>query len=118
MASSSSSSATKKHAKKLQTFKEEYTKKWNCIASSKKSANHARCMLCACDFVIGHGEANDMQWHIKTQNHQAAVGESGKTQLWTNSLFLLKDSSVIPAEALMTNFLIAHNIAFSASDHG
>jgi len=33
------SSTTKKRAKKLQTFKEEYSKKWKCIVSSKKSPN-------------------------------------------------------------------------------
>lgn len=110
------SSTTKKRAKKLQTFKEEYSKKWKCIVSSKKSPNHARCSVCASDFSIGHGGANDVQWHIKTQKHQSAVGASGSNT--TMEKFLVsKDSSVIRAEALMTNFLIEHNIAFSAADH-
>ena len=41
MSSSRSTSTTKKRAKKLQTFKEEYNKKWSCIISSNKSPNHA-----------------------------------------------------------------------------
>ena len=50
------SSTTKKRGKKLQTFKEEYSKKWKCIVPSKKSLNHARCTICASDFNIGHVE--------------------------------------------------------------
>ena len=63
---SKSSSATKKRTKKLQTFKDDYTAKWMCIISSKKSVNHARCTVCAYDFAIGHGGANDVLYGLIT----------------------------------------------------
>ena len=38
--------------KRKQSFKGEYSAKWDFIKASKKGENHARCTLCCADFSI------------------------------------------------------------------
>ena len=68
-----------KRNKKLQVFKEDYTRKWKCIVPSSKSANHARCTLCLSEFNIGHGGGNDIQAHLKTVKHQTVGADSSSS---------------------------------------
>ena len=113
----STSGTTSKKVKKQQTFKEEYHRKWEFITSSKRSENYVRCTLCS-DFSIGHGGAYDIQAHIKSIKRRSAA-EAIESNRGCNivNFFPPKDNAVIRAEVLMTQFLIEHNVPFSASDH-
>ena len=114
----STSGTTSKKVKKQQTFKEEYHRKWEFITSSKRSENYVRCTLCCSDFSIGHGGAYDIQAHIKSIKRRSAA-EAIESNRGCNivNFFPPKDNAVIRAEVLMTQFLIEHNVPFSASDH-
>ena len=106
---SKSSSATKKRTKKLQTFKDDYTAKWMCIISSKKSVNHARCTVCAYDFAIGHGGANDVLYGLITlSNWKKALSTDEHT---CTGRKMLKISANAHARGNCTcNFSIAQKI--------
>ena len=52
--------------KRKQTFKEEYSRRWDFIKPSRKGENHARCMLCSADFSIAASGRYDITRHIAT----------------------------------------------------
>ena len=105
-----------KRRKKLQTFREEYHKKWPCITASLKGEHFARCSLCSCDFSVGHGGSNDVHVHVKSVKHRAGEDDrEGNQDIAT--FFRPKDNGTIRAEVLMVQFLTEHNIAVSAADH-
>ena len=106
---SKSSSATKKRTKKLQTFKDDYTAKWKCIISSKKSVNHARCTVCAYDFATGHGGANDVLYGLITlSNWKKALSTDEHT--CTGRKILKISANAHARENCTCNFSIAQKI--------
>lgn len=113
------STSSKKRSKKLQTFSGDYTKKWSCIVPSKRNTNSACCTHCSSDFGIGHGGSNDIQVHLKSVKHRTAAAEASSNSRSHDiaQFFVAKDNSVTNAEVKFTQFLIEHNIAFSAADH-
>ena len=63
--------SSKPSNKRKQSFKSEYSAKWNFIQPSKKGENHAKCTLCAVDFTIANSGSYDISQHIKTAKHQS-----------------------------------------------
>ena len=110
------SKSTPKARSRKQPFKQDYSKRWECIVQSRRDECSARCTLCCSDFSIGHGGANDVQTHIQSKKHKSFVDSSAGTSSIAK-FFQPKDYSVIRAETLMIQFLIEHNAPFSASDH-
>ena len=109
--------ASKDRKMRKQTYKKEYTEKWPCIVPSGKDDYTVRCELCCCDFGIAHGGSSDITLHISRTKHRTAAAASKGTASIASFFQNRADFSVIRAETLMTNFLIEHNIAFSAADH-
>jgi len=107
------------NANRKQTFKSEYTKKYDFIIQSKRDSHSARCTICNVDFSIGHGGMNDIDGksgHINPSKHQSAAKAVAGTRDLT-AHFSAPDYSVIRAETLMVYFLIEHNLPLVTSDH-
>ena len=79
------SKSTPKARSRKQSFKQDYSKRWECIVQSRRdeySARtevHPRARLCCSDFSVGHGGANDVQTHIQSKKHKSFVDSSAGT---------------------------------------
>ena len=111
-----SSKSKTKSASRRQTYKEDYSKKWTCIAASRKGEHFARCTLCSCDISIAHGGASDIKLHVQSSKHHSAALDVGGSSSITKFL-LPKDNATIRAETLMTQFIIEHNLPMAVADH-
>ena len=58
------SKSTPKARSRKQPFKQDYSKRWECIVQSRRDEYSARCTLCCSDFSIGHGGANDLHCYL------------------------------------------------------
>ena len=98
------SKSTPKARSRKQSFKQDYSKRWECIVQSRRDEYSART-----DFSVGHGGANDVQTHIQSKKHKSFVDSSAGTSSIAK-FFQPKDYSVIRAETLMIQFLIEPNV--------
>ena len=118
MASKSSTMVSKKQPKfRKQFYKPEYSTKWDFIIQSSK-ANFVRCTLCGSDFSKAHSGAYDIEHHIKSAKHKSSA-EDLKNQQSILQCFAKPSSAnydVIKAETLWTEYIVEHNMPFSASD--
>ena len=107
------SKSTPKARSRKQSFKQDYSKRWECIVQSRRDEYSARTevhpRLCCSDFSVGHGGANDVQTHIQSKKHKSFVDSSAGTSSIAK-FFQPKDYSVIRAETLMIQFLIEPNV--------
>ena len=65
--------------KSKQSFKGEYSAKWDFIKASKKGENHVRCTLCCADFSIAASGSYDISQHIKTVKHRSFAGSNNQS---------------------------------------
>lgn len=99
------------------TWKPDYSKDFPHFTASKKSPNHAYCVLCKQDFSIRHGGRNDLQKHKKTLSHSQAENNSSDTSSF-KSFFTMKttsdlEESTIHAEAKMCQMIAVNNLSLS-----
>ena len=110
-----------KQAKRLCSFRKEYSVQWPCLSAVPSNSHHVHCSVCRCDFSIGHGGRTDCERHIKGPKHVEIAKSVSKAPI---SDFFSKsnkstplDEAVTRAEVLFTGFLVEHNVALAASDH-
>ena len=111
-----------KSGKRSCKFRDEYTRRFPCIASSTKGELFAFCKICRSDIKISHGGANDIVIHINKKKHieneeaerqATSIPKEGRI----DNFFIKEDHSVISAEVAFTDFLVEHNVPLSAADH-
>ena len=69
------------------------------------------CTVCTCDFVIAHGGVGDIWKHIGMVKHQSQACNESQSQKLPDLFVGAKDTSVIQAEALFTEFTVEHKSA-------
>ena len=101
-----------KKKRKREHFISSWTETFDGIGKSHRGSRFARCTYCGIDINITHGSKNDVQKHLSTSGHRAAVQASRSTPT-LRSIFL-PDSAreVIEAESRWAMFLAKHNVAF------
>ena len=73
--------------------------------------------MCTCDFIIAHGGIGDIRKHIGTAELQLRACNESQSQKLPDLFTGAKDTSVIRAEALCTEFIVEHNLPLTVSDH-
>lgn len=111
--------SAQKKPKVVQKYKQDYNSEWPVLKASSTSISSAFCTLCRVDFSVAHGGRNDCQRHINTKKHLDIVNASDQTARKQISGYFTqqKDTSVINAEVLFSEFLIEHNLPIAVADH-
>lgn len=120
MASTSLKTGAKKPiTARKQSYKPEYSVKWEFIQPSRKGENFVRCTVCGSDFSISHSGSYDIMHHIKTTKHQS-MADTKPSRSIKEFLPSRPTSSgeynVIRAETLWTEYVVDHNMPFASSD--
>ena len=110
--------STSKKDKRKQSYKTEYSEKWDFIQPSQKGENHARCTLCSSDFSIAHSGSYDITHHIETAKHRSIAETKSANRPIRQFMPSTSnaDHDVIRAETLWTEYVIEHNMPFVSSD--
>ncbi|KAJ8043481.1 hypothetical protein HOLleu_10580 [Holothuria leucospilota] len=110
-----------KKPRRMQRFKEEYTRKWPIITESTVDVFHAFCTKCQVNFSISHGGLNGIAKHVGSAKHrQIAVSVqeySGGLHRFFASDLSTEGEQVIRAEVLFSDFIVEHNLPIAFADH-
>jgi len=95
----------------------QYAIKLRVVRKSTVSDTHSYCVICNCDFSIGHGGIGDIAKHVQSAKHVAKVGSSAPLRKVEHFFADSKNLNVMRAEALFTEFIVEHTIPLACADH-
>lgn len=102
-------------------FQHEWKKVHSWIQPSSIATDMCFCTLCGTNFSVSSGGLYDVRRHSESALHKKAVSGCKGTPSLTNFLPTKTtgtlDSQVIRSEALFSNFVAEHNMAFAVADH-
>ena len=114
--------SSKKAKKAVQRFRPDYTTTWPYLTASKSSDSTVLCTICNEEFSCAYGGKNDCSRHINSKKHVNMVSLK-KSNASISNFFIHNENAastvaldIIKAETLMCEFLVHHNLPFSAAD--